>query len=69
MKLTVVQADSDIVEINKIYYVTDMRYVEVKEVLDLFDQLQSWDKVKFLDELGVTRNLDTYELRDICNRV
>lgn len=46
-----------------------MRYVEVKEVLDLFDQLQSWDKEKFFQELGVYEQIDTDDMRRICNRV
>ena len=46
-----------------------MEYVDVKEVLGLFDQLQSWDKEEFLKQIGVYNKLDTYELREICNRV
>ena len=46
-----------------------MRYVDVKEALKLFDQLQSWDKEEFLKQIGVYNKLDTYELRNILKRV
>lgn len=43
----------------------NMEYVGVKDVQKLFDQLQSWDKVEFLKEIGADCYLTVGEINEV----